>query len=141
MIESLLLLIWRHLLFYANDVRGSLAPIRPENLSPSLSAFAMSQQAQMEASRSNAGTMKMLERVAAGLRGTLIRLDDMEVVSLSFGSVRILLMYIMQNLELRRLATGGGARGDAYYGMLVRRLKEIVAGLVGEREIMGEDQQ
>lgn len=124
MIESLLLLIWRHLLFYANDVRGSLAPIRPENLSPSLSAFAMSQQAQMEASRSNAGTMKMLERVAAGLRGTLIRLDDMEV-----------------NLELRRLATGGGARGDAYYGMLVRRLKEIVAGLVGEREIMGEDQQ
>lgn len=48
----------------------------------------MSQQAQMEASRSNAGTMKMLERVAAGLRGTLIRLDDMEVVSLSFGGVR-----------------------------------------------------
>lgn len=30
----------------------------------------------------------MLERVAAGLRGTLIRLDDMEVVSLSFGGVR-----------------------------------------------------
>lgn len=36
---------------------------------------------------------------------------------------------------------GGSARGDAYYGMLVRRLKEMVAGLVGEREIMEDDQE
>lgn len=37
--------------------------------------------------------------------------------------------------------TGGSARGDAYYGMLVRRLMEMVAGLVGEREIMEDDQE
>ncbi|OCF43796.1 nuclear pore complex protein Nup205 [Kwoniella heveanensis CBS 569] len=112
MIESLLLLIWRHLLFYANDARGNLLdPVRPNNLSASLGSFATSQ-AQLEASRSGAGTIRMLERVAGSLKGTLVRLDDMEV-----------------NLELRRSATN--AKGDAYYGMLVRRLKELTAGLSG----------
>ncbi|WWC85669.1 uncharacterized protein L201_000535 [Kwoniella dendrophila CBS 6074] len=115
MIESLLLLIWRHLLFYANDARGSLEPVRPNNLSASLGSFVNSH-AQLEASRSGASTIKMLERVAASLKGTLIRLDDMEV-----------------NLELRRLATASISNkgGDAYYGMLVRRLKELTAGLSG----------
>ncbi|WVQ93947.1 hypothetical protein IAU59_001025 [Kwoniella sp. CBS 9459] len=112
MIESLLLLIWRHLLFYANDARGNLLdPVRPNNLSASLGTFATSQ-AQLEASRSGAGTIRMLERVAGSLKGTLVRLDDMEV-----------------NLELRRSAMS--ARGDAYYSMLVRRLKELTAGLSG----------
>nr|XP_031859912.1 uncharacterized protein CI109_004761 [Kwoniella shandongensis]KAA5526984.1 hypothetical protein CI109_004761 [Kwoniella shandongensis] len=109
MIESLLLLIWRHLLFYHNDARGGLEPVRPNNLSLSLGSFASSQ-AQLEASRSGAGTIRILERVAAALKGTLVRLDDMEV-----------------NLELRRLAT----KSDAYYSMLVRRLKEFTAGICG----------
>ncbi|KAK6905036.1 hypothetical protein I203_105855 [Kwoniella mangroviensis CBS 8507] len=122
MIESLLLLIWRHLLFYANDVRGAIEPVRPNNLSASLGSF-VSSQAQLEASRSGAGTMRMLERVAASLKGTLVRLDDMEV-----------------NLELRRLATTTSSKGnDAYYGMLVRRLKELTAGLTGSGSSMEED--
>ncbi|WVQ79550.1 hypothetical protein IAT38_001649 [Cryptococcus sp. DSM 104549] len=111
MIESLLLLIWRHLLFYANDSRGSLEPVRPDNLSASLGSF-MASQANMEASRSSAGTMRMLERVAASLKGTLERLDDLDV-----------------SIDLRSANTGGN--GDAYYGMLVRRLKELTAGLSG----------
>nr|XP_018266519.1 nuclear pore complex protein Nup205 [Kwoniella dejecticola CBS 10117]OBR88677.1 nuclear pore complex protein Nup205 [Kwoniella dejecticola CBS 10117] len=115
MIESLLLLIWRHLLFYANDARGHIEPVRPNNLSASLGSF-ISSQAQMEASRSGAGTIRMLERVSASLKGTLIRLDDMEI-----------------NLELRRLATSTStSKGNgAYHDMLVRRLKELVAGLLG----------
>ncbi|WVW81644.1 hypothetical protein I302_103639 [Kwoniella bestiolae CBS 10118] len=122
MIESLLLLIWRHLLFYANDARGALEPVRPNNLSASLGTF-VSSQAQLEASRSGAGTVRMLERVAGSLKGTLVRLDDMEV-----------------NLELRRLATSSSGKGnDAYYGMLVRRLKELTAGLTGVGTGMEED--
>ncbi|WWC66972.1 uncharacterized protein I206_100879 [Kwoniella pini CBS 10737] len=113
MIESLLLLIWRHLLFYANDARGHIEPVRPNNLSASLGSF-VSSRAQMEASRSGAGTIRMLEKVSASLKGTLIRLDDMEV-----------------NLKLRQLATSTSRGNDAYYGMLVRRLKELVAGLLG----------
>ncbi|KAK8844631.1 hypothetical protein IAR55_006478 [Kwoniella newhampshirensis] len=107
MIESLLLLVWRHLLFYHNESRRGLEPIRPTNLSLSLNSFSSSQ-AQLVASRSGAGTLKILEKVSAALKGTLVRLDDMEV-----------------NLELRRLAT----KSDAYYSMLVRRLKEFTSGV------------
>ncbi|WVR03296.1 hypothetical protein IAU60_000287 [Kwoniella sp. DSM 27419] len=112
MIESLLALVWRHMLFYANDARGNTQDhVKPNNLSASLASFGTSQ-AQLEASRSSAGTIRMLERVSGALKGTLVRLDDMEV-----------------SHELRRLATG--AKGDAYHGMLVRRLKELTAGLLG----------
>lgn len=78
MIESVLLLVWRHLLFYANDARGSQEPVRPGDLAASLGAFSTSQ---LDLSRSKAGTIRVLERVAGGLRGTLERLDDVEIVS------------------------------------------------------------
>ncbi|WRT63517.1 uncharacterized protein IL334_000422 [Kwoniella shivajii] len=128
MIESLLLLIWRHLFFYANDARGSSEPFKPNNLSASLGLSKgsfVNSQAQLEASRSSVGTMRMLERVSASLKGTLVRLDDMEV-----------------NLELRRLATTStltSSGGDAYYGMLVRRLKELIAGLISSESNMEQD--
>jgi nuclear pore complex protein Nup205 len=95
MIESLLLLvgrccscqnmttltatkIWRHLLFYANDARGSSAPIKPDNLSVSLGAFASSQ---LDGSRSGAGSMRTLEKVATSLREVLDRMDEVDIVS------------------------------------------------------------
>jgi nuclear pore complex protein Nup205 len=75
MIESVLLLVWRHLLFYA---RGAQEHVRPGDLAASLGAFSGSQ---LDASRSKAGTIRVLERIAGGLRGTLERLDDIDVVS------------------------------------------------------------
>lgn len=78
MIESILLLVWRHLLFYANDARGAQEHVRPGDLAASLGAFSNSQ---LDASRSKAGTVRVLERIAGGLRGTLERLDDVDVVS------------------------------------------------------------
>ncbi|EIW73176.1 hypothetical protein M231_07444 [Tremella mesenterica] len=107
-IESLLLLVWRHLLYYANDARGAPEQVRPDNLSLSLGSFA----GQMNSSVGGAATGRVLERVAGTLRGTLERLDYVEVHS-----------------DLVRGKTG---RGDAYFGMLVRRLRELTAGLLGE---------
>ena len=95
MIESLLLLVWRHLLFYANDRRGET--VRPGDLSVSMLS---------EGSRLGANGAKSLEKVAAGMRGVLERVDE-NVPS-----------------ELKKM-------GDAYFGMLVRRLNELTAGLTG----------
>lgn len=78
MIESVLLLVWRHLLFYANDARGAQEHVRPGDLAASLGAFSSSQ---LDASRSKVGTIRVLERIAGGLRGTLEQLDDVDVVS------------------------------------------------------------
>lgn len=56
MIESLLLLLWRHLLFYANE-EGN---VQPRNLSSSLAY-----------NQSTRGSRQMLQNVAASLGGTL----------------------------------------------------------------------
>lgn len=74
MIEAVLLLLWRHLLFFANNTNSD--PIRPDNLSISLTA------SKVDGSRSAAGQMRALKNVAADLRGTLQRLSDVQVVSL-----------------------------------------------------------
>ncbi|WVN87077.1 uncharacterized protein L203_102253 [Cryptococcus depauperatus CBS 7841] len=123
MIETLLLLIWRHLLFYAGDVRSNLAYPQPVDLSNSLSLSMKGVDSSrlgngkydMEASKSGTGLLKVLERVATSLRSTLGILDDMET-----------------NLELQKMLLA--FKGDAYYGMLLRRLKELIGGLVGENE-------
>jgi nuclear pore complex protein Nup205 len=119
MIESLLLLIWRHLLFYANDANPD--PIRPDNLSISLAGGSLA-----DASRLSSGQRRPLRNVAADLRGTLERLKDIKEVScmvwtIAKGSEQ-------QPDDLRR----GGERNDAYYSMLLRRLNELTAGLSGE---------
>jgi len=75
MAESLLLLSWRHLLFYANDAKEGV--VRPDNLSLSLSYSTMG------ASRSNGHALRSLANSAAELRGVLERLTDLTVVSLS----------------------------------------------------------
>ncbi|KAI9632114.1 nucleoporin Nup186/Nup192/Nup205 [Dioszegia hungarica] len=108
MIESVLLLVWRHLLFYANDARGAQEHVRPGDLAASLGAFSGSQ---LDASRSKAGTVRVLERIAGGLRGTLERLDDVDV---------------HPDLQQRN------DKGAAYHGMLIRRVGELISGLAGE---------
>ncbi|RSH80248.1 uncharacterized protein EHS24_008821 [Apiotrichum porosum] len=107
MIESLLLLIWRHMLYYATDAAGE--SVRPDTLSLSFStaALATNPYAQSTAGQTN---LKALERVAASLRGVLDRLDDVESIS----------------------GGGSGKKEDAYGAMLVRRLRELCAGLIGE---------
>ncbi|KAL7420503.1 hypothetical protein Q5752_004453 [Cryptotrichosporon argae] len=114
MIESLLLLIWRHLLFYANDVRGAREPVRPDSLSLSLGAdLGKSGTAGAGAGAGmHVSAVRALERTAAALRAVLARADDLELSD-----------------EL-------GRKPDAYYGMLVRRLKELCAGLTGHDEVM-----
>ena len=77
MIESIMLLLWRHLLFYANDVRGPGEAVRPDNLSLSLAP-----QSVLDNSRSAVGAMRSLEKVAAMLRGVLQRVMDLDVVSI-----------------------------------------------------------
>ncbi|ODO07092.1 hypothetical protein I350_04461 [Cryptococcus amylolentus CBS 6273] len=133
MIESLLLLIWRHLLFYANDARSVLAPsapqVRPDNLSISLSgsAFGASRSQELEGNRQGAGIVRMLERVGGSLSGVLLRVGDLEI-----------------NPELRRLATSSSSpsiQGDAFFDMLVRRLKELVGGLVGDAPAREEGEE
>jgi hypothetical protein len=66
-----------------------------------------------------------LELVASGLRGVLERLDE-----LNTELVRPLLHYVHradgQNLDLR----GKQGVGHGYYGMLVRRLKELCSALL-----------
>lgn len=75
----------------------------PDKLSLSFSTAA--------ASRSGAGpgasNLKALERVAASLSGVLDRLEDVD-------------------------AATGGRKDDAYHAMLVRRLRELCGGLIGE---------
>ncbi|ORY22986.1 nucleoporin Nup186/Nup192/Nup205 [Naematelia encephala] len=105
MIESLLLLAWRHLLYYANDTRGPTAAVRPDNISLSLTSFSASQ---LDASTRASG-QRNLEKVAAALKGVLERLDEVDVSS-----------------ELRQRG------GDSHHGMLVRRLRELSSGLIGE---------
>ncbi|KAL1406935.1 hypothetical protein Q8F55_006347 [Vanrija albida] len=105
MIESLLLLLWRHLLFYANDAgAGSDASgtVRPTTMSLSFST------AGAATAGPGAASLKSLERVAASLRGVLDRLDDVDAT------------------------IGQGRKEDAYHAMLVRRLRELCAGLSGE---------
>jgi nuclear pore complex protein Nup205 len=106
MIESLLLLIWRHMLYWVKDAGGE--SVVPDRLSLSFSTAT--------ASRLGAGAgavnLKALERVAASLRGVLDRLDDVDPSSAA--------------------AATGRTRDDAYHAMLVRRLRELCAGLVGE---------
>ena len=68
--------IWRHLLFYANDARGALDPVKPDSISSSIDAFSSSH---LDGSRSGLG-IRSLERIASGLRGTLDRLDGIDVV-------------------------------------------------------------
>ena len=78
MIESLLLLIWRHSLFYANG--SSNEPIRPNNLSISLTGSTVD-------GRSGIGQLRPLRNMAAELRGVLERLGDVREVSLGSGLV------------------------------------------------------
>lgn len=99
MIESLLLLIWRHLLYYTADAGGE--GVRPNTLSLSFSTAGMSTSA-----APGAVSLRSLERVAASLRGVLDRLDDVD-------------------------ASISRAKADAYHSMLVRRLRELCAGLIG----------
>lgn len=94
MIESLLLLLWRHLLFYTSDA-GAAA--QPSTLSLNFSTNV----GLSTTSGPGAVSLKALERVAASLKGVLDRLGDVE-------------------------------KPDAYYSMLVRRLRELCAGLVPE---------
>ncbi|KAK4687817.1 hypothetical protein P7C73_g2307, partial [Tremellales sp. Uapishka_1] len=101
MVESLLLLIWRHLLYYANDARDGKETIRPDNISVGMSV--------------HGGNGRVLERVAAGLKGVLERLQNVD---------------LPEDLSTSR----NGGKEDAYYGMLVRRLKELTAGLTGEMD-------
>lgn len=65
MIEEALLLIWRHMLYYASET----SPVRPEGLSASWAAS--------KALNATAGgtSGKALQRAAASLRGVLDRLD------------------------------------------------------------------
>lgn len=113
MIESLLLLIWRHALFYANNTQGE--SLRPYNLSVSLGSTGDG--------RSVVGQMRPLRNMAAELRGILQRLGDVKEVSLArrWG-------YSCQPEELRRT----GEQSLAYFGMLLRRLGELTAGLCGD---------
>jgi hypothetical protein len=100
MIESILLLIWRHLLFYANDARGAQEHVRPGDLAASLGAFSSSQ---VDASRSKAGTVRVLERIAGGLRGSLERLDDVDTVSISHWLIPSIQIYNDGTKRVRRI--------------------------------------
>jgi nuclear pore complex protein Nup205 len=73
MIESLLLLIWRHLMYYTADAGGE--GVRPTTLSLTFSSAGMSSTAP------GAVSVRALERIAASLRGVLDRLDDVDVAS------------------------------------------------------------
>ncbi|ORX34973.1 nucleoporin Nup186/Nup192/Nup205 [Kockovaella imperatae] len=105
MIESILLLLWRHLLFYANDARSTTDAVRADNLAISLSGSLTSG---LEGSRLAQGMIQSLVRSAASLRGVLDRLSEIDVQP-----------------ELRK-----GKSEDAYFGMLMRRLKELTSGLM-----------
>lgn len=98
MIESLLLLIWRHLLYNTADAGGE--GVRPPTLSLSFSTASM-----RGSTAPGAVSLRSLERIAASLRGVLDRLDDVDA-SIS-------------------------RKEDAYHSMLVRRLRELCAGLIG----------
>lgn len=102
MIESLLLLLWRHLLFYANE--GGDNNMQPRNLSSSL-AYSTQMASTRGASRDT------LQRVAMSLIGVLGTIDiDRDVP-----------------LELRH----DGAQGAEYRRILVRRLREMITALTG----------
>lgn len=108
MIDSLLLLLWRHLLFYVKDASGGANdPVRPDTLSLAFSTARMS----TASAGPGAASLKSLEHVAAQLRGVLSRLDDVDA-SISGGD-----------------DLAPGRKDDAYHSMLVRRLRELCAGL------------
>lgn len=96
MVESLLLLIWRHLLFYTSDVGAAAQPSTLSlNFSSKVGLSTTSGPGAVSLS------LKALERAAASLRGVLDRLEDVD-------------------------------KPDAYHAMLIRRLRELCAGLVAE---------
>ena len=70
--------IWRHLLYYANDARGSSDPVKPENLSLSFGAFSASQTESVRSSGQE--TVRVLEKVSSALRGTLERIEAIDIV-------------------------------------------------------------
>jgi nuclear pore complex protein Nup205 len=119
MIESLLLLLWRHLLFYAGDARDD--SFRPDKLSASLNS--------VSTSRASPGTAKV-ERVAASLRGTLERIEESDTVSNRKHDLQASLLMRGQQPDRLHGVPGGGS-GNAYRRMLLRRLKELTAGLTG----------
>lgn len=77
MIESLLLLAWRHLLAYANQAVTGGTPVRPGDLASSLSFSS-------QVSQSGVGSLRGLATIAATLRGTLDGLEDAEVSEASW---------------------------------------------------------
>lgn len=120
MIEALLLLLWRHLLFYAGDARDE--SFRPDKLSASLNS--------VSTSRASPGTAKVLERVAASLRGTLERIEDSDTVSNRICGPQASLLMRGQQPDGLHGVPGAGI-GKAYRRMLLRRLGELTAGLTG----------
>jgi nuclear pore complex protein Nup205 len=100
MIESLLLLLWRHLLFYANEAGNN--NVHPRNLSSSL-AYSTQMGSTRGASRDT------LNRVAMSLGGVMDAINvDRQVPE-----------------ELRP----DGSQGSEYRRILVRRLREMITAL------------
>lgn len=119
MVESILLLTWRHVLFYANDAKQE--PVRPNNLSQSLMA---SVRASTRAGTASGDAYRSLKEVAKEVRDNLEAVSELVIVS-TVGQGRHIAL-TPQPTELRRVA------GEAYFGMLIRRLGELTAGLLGD---------
>ena len=94
MVESILLLLWRHLLFYANDARSSNDAVRPDNLALSLNGGMSGSVGGggLEGSRLAQGLIASLIKSAASLRGVLDRITELDIVSLRRARVRVGLM-------------------------------------------------
>jgi hypothetical protein len=123
---------WRHLLYYANDALHPTNPVRPVDISLSFSVHT-----RLDSSRSTHASARALELVASGLRGVLDRLDELngDIVRLIVSSLVDEISTDNQALELR----GKQNTGNGYYGMLVRRLKELCSALVNGQEQEGGD--
>lgn len=76
MVESILLLVWRHVLFYANDAKQE--PVRPNNLSQSLMA---SVRASSRAGTASGDAYRSLKEVAKEVRENLDAVSEVVVVS------------------------------------------------------------
>ena len=85
MIESILLLVWRHLLFYANNGRGTGELVRPDALSASFGPGHRMNGSMIDGGLNGSmyakGAMKSLEKAAAMLKGVLERLTEVDMVS------------------------------------------------------------
>ena len=130
MIESILLLVWRHLLFYANNGRGSSEVVGPDALSASFGPGAgmngSINDGGLNGSMYAKGAMKSLEKAAEVLKGVLERLTEMDIVSVipKLGwHCALVADSTLQQPDLR------AGKSDAYFGMLTRRLGELTAGL------------